>query len=128
MERYDIGDAGDGELNKTLLVGNVPYRAKADDIRHVFRGLAIVSVTVPGAMQGKSKGSAFVRFTTAEDAMKALELGGPVLMGRELHVEVLRTPAAGSRDETYVMPARRAVQLRAARAIKEKEYYVDHDP
>ena len=56
-EKFDISDAGDGELSKTLFIGNVPYDAKADDIWHIFKDVgAIDNVTVPGAMQGKSKG------------------------------------------------------------------------
>jgi len=64
------------ESNRRLFVGNLPYQVLERDIEDQFRGAGVVvSVNLMlDKMTGRSRGFAFVEFSTPEEANKAVEM------------------------------------------------------
>jgi RNA recognition motif-containing protein len=76
-----------------LFVGNLPYSATEDQIREVFAqfGELVEVKLIIDKMSGRPKGIAFVKFSNAGDAAKAVEAGKTLSMdGRNLIVNVAR--------------------------------------
>ena len=81
-----------------LYVGNFPYSVTEKDLRDVFQAYGdIESVNVIVDREtGRSKGFAFVTFSSADAASKALEQNGKELGGRPLKVNVAQEKAPRS--------------------------------
>jgi cold-inducible RNA-binding protein len=76
-----------------LFVGNLSYQTMDRDLQDFFSQAGVVtSVTVMlDKFTGKSRGFAFVEFSTAEEANKAVEMfHGKELQGRPLTVNIAR--------------------------------------
>ena len=81
------------ESNRRLFVGNLPYQVVDRDLEDHFRPAGVVtSVNVMLDREtGRSRGFAFVEFSTPEEAEKAVELfHGKELAGRQLTVNSAR--------------------------------------
>jgi len=81
------------ESNRRLFVGNLPYQVLERDIEDQFRGAGVVvSVNLMlDKMTGRSRGFAFVEFSTPEEANKAVEMfHGKDLGGRAMTVNMAR--------------------------------------
>lgn len=81
------------ESNRRLFVGNLPYQVLERDIEDQFRGAGVVvSVNLMlDKMTGRSRGFAFVEFSTPEEANKAVEMfHGKDLGGRPMTVNIAR--------------------------------------
>lgn len=81
------------ETNCRLFVGNLPYQVAERDLEDHFRAAGVVtSVNVMLDREtGRSRGFAFVEFSTPEEAQKAVELfHGKELSGRALTVNIAR--------------------------------------
>ncbi len=81
------------ESNRRLFVGNLPYQVLERDIEDQFRGAGVVvSVNLMlDKMTGRSRGFAFVEFSTPEEANKAVEMfHGKDLGGRAMTVNIAR--------------------------------------
>jgi RNA recognition motif-containing protein len=76
-----------------LFVGNLSYQTMDRDLQDFFAAAgAVTSVNVMlDKFTGKSRGFAFVEFSTAEEANKAVEMfHGKELQGRALTVNIAR--------------------------------------
>lgn len=81
------------ESNRRLFVGNLPYQVLERDIEEQFRAAgAVASVNLMlDKMTGRSRGFAFVEFSTPEEAAKAVEMfHGKDLGGRPMTVNIAR--------------------------------------
>ncbi len=80
-------------MGRELYVGHISYEATEADLRRIFAVAGTVSsvhiITDPAT--GKSKGCAYVRMATAEEAKEAIDcLDGALLGGREISVSEAR--------------------------------------
>ena len=76
-----------------IYIGNIAFKATADDIRQLFeRYGAVKNVTVITDREtGRSRGFGFVEMANASEAKAAIEaLHGTALLGRELTVNEAR--------------------------------------
>ena len=74
----------------TIYVGNLSYRATAEDLTEVFAEYGTVKrIALPTDREtGRSKGFAFITFATQSAAESALEQNGKDMKGRALRVNV----------------------------------------
>lgn len=82
------------QQNQKLYVGNLNFDATEDQVRDLFGGFGEVQEVkiVMDRFSGRSRGFAFVRMTTAEDAGKAKEaLNGQPFQGKALVIDWART-------------------------------------
>lgn len=78
---------------KKLFVGNLPFSTTQDELVEAFaqHGEIVEAKLVTDRMSGRSKGIAFIEFSTEEDAAKAMEaLNNSELGGRTIFVSVAR--------------------------------------
>jgi len=76
-----------------LFVGNLPYQTTDSDLREHFSPAGAVNSAnvIVDKFTGKSRGFAFVEMSTADDALKAVELfHNKEFQGRQLTVNVAR--------------------------------------
>ncbi len=76
-----------------LFVGNLPFKATEEDVRNLFAefGEIVDLKLITDRMSGRSKGIAFVEFSTAEQAQAAIEgLHEHDLLGRNIVVNVAK--------------------------------------
>ncbi len=76
-----------------LFVGNLPYQTAENDLQDYFSQAGVVSSVnlMFDKVTGKSRGFAFIEFTTAEEAKKAVEqFHGKEFQGRILTVNIAR--------------------------------------
>ncbi|MBL9175850.1 MAG: RNA-binding protein [Verrucomicrobiales bacterium] len=81
------------ESNRRLFVGNLPYQIGDRELEDHFRAAGVVtSVNVMLDREtGRSRGFAFVEFSTPEEAQQAVEqFHGKDLGGRQLTVNIAR--------------------------------------
>jgi len=91
---------------RKLFVGNLPFSATEDMLRHIFEHIGPVRyakiVTDP---DGRSRGFGFVEMNTPEDAAEAIaRFNGDIYEGRSVTVSEARP--AGSADIRRVPKAR----------------------
>lgn len=78
---------------KKLFVGNLPFNTTQDELVEAFaqHGEIVEAKLVTDRMSGRSKGIAFIEFSSEEDAAKAMEaLNNSELGGRTIFVSVAR--------------------------------------
>lgn len=75
-----------------LFVGSLPWSINNDSLKELFApyGEITEAVVITDRDTGRSKGFGFVTFAKAEDAQKALEMGGKEVEGRTIVVNVAR--------------------------------------
>ena len=76
-----------------LFVGNLSYQTIENDLQELFSGAGVVTSVnlMLDKFTGKSRGFAFVEFSSPEEASKAVEMfHGKDLQGRALTVNVAR--------------------------------------
>lgn len=79
-----------------LFVGNLPYSTTQDELTEVFsaHGELVEVKLITDRMTGRSRGIAFVKFSSEEEAAAAIEaLHGTEMEGREIIVNVARPQA-----------------------------------
>ena len=81
-----------GTGNEQIYIGNLPYRTNERDLRKRFSSYGhIIDVRiVKDRRTGRSKGYAFVTFSNAREAKKALADHGTELAGRSLVVHIAK--------------------------------------
>ena len=87
-----------------LFVGNLSYQTMENDLQEYFSQAGVVTSVnlMLDKFTGKSRGFAFIEFSTSEEANKAVEMfHGKELQGRALTVNIARpreerAPRAGS--------------------------------
>lgn len=102
------------QQNQKLYVGNLNFDATEDQVRDLFGGFGEVQEVkiVMDRFSGRSRGFAFVRMTTADDAGKAKEaLNGQPFQGKALVIDWARTeqrdrPQGGSGERREFRPRR----------------------
>lgn len=93
-------------MTKELYVGNLPQEAGEEDLKRLFSVAGTVTsvhiITDPES--GSSKGCAYVRMATVEDAREAIESLNEALMGNriitvsEARPQQRKTASAGARN------------------------------
>jgi cold-inducible RNA-binding protein len=81
------------EAQTRLYVGNLPFQALERDIQEFFAGAGVVTNVnlMLDRVTGRSRGFAFVEFSSAEEAQRAVELfNGKEFGGRPLTVNIAR--------------------------------------
>jgi cold-inducible RNA-binding protein len=76
-----------------LFVGNLSYQTMQDDLQEFFSQAGVVTSVnlIQDKVTGKSRGFAFVEYSTAEEANKAVEqFHGKEFQGRALTVNIAR--------------------------------------
>ena len=80
-------------MSTKLFVGNLSFNTTENDLQEAFaaHGQVVEANLMMDRMTGRSRGFAFVTFSTPEEAQKAIEaLSGAQLDGRALTVNVAR--------------------------------------
>lgn len=86
------------EEGREVHLGNLPYKVTDTDIKSIFdTPSAVQNVRIPRNMDGKSKGIAFVVFTTKDEAESAVKTSKKELKGRALRVEMSVPNATGAK-------------------------------
>ena len=80
-----------------LYVGNFPYSVSEDQLRGLFSPYGEIEelALITDRETGRSKGFAFITFTTQQAAQNALEKNGEDLSGRALRVNMAQEKSAG---------------------------------
>jgi len=80
-------------MNTKLFVGNLSFNTTENDLHEAFaaHGTVVEANLMMDRMTGRSRGFAFVTYSTPEEAQKAIEaLNGAQMDGRALTVNVAR--------------------------------------
>jgi RNA recognition motif-containing protein len=93
-------------MSTKLFVGNLSLKTTENDLQEAFaaHGQVVEANLMMDRMTGRSRGFAFITYSTAEEAQKAIEaMNGAQLDGRALTVNIARPkeerpPGAGGRD------------------------------
>ena len=102
------------QQNQKLYVGNLNFDATEDQVRDLFGGFGEVQEVkiVMDRFSGRSRGFAFVRMTSVEDAGKAKDsLNGQPFQGKALVIDWARTeqrdrPQGERRERSEFRPRR----------------------
>ena len=83
-------------MNK-IYVGNLPYSATEDELDGIFseNGQVLNINIIKDRETGRSKGFAFIEFSSDEQVQQALKMDGFKMGGRPLKVSVAREQRAG---------------------------------
>ena len=93
-------------MSTKLFVGNLSFNTTENDLNEAFaaHGSVVEANLMMDRMTGRSRGFAFVTYSTPEEAQKAIEaMNGAQLDGRALTVNIARPkeerpPGGGGRD------------------------------
>ncbi len=93
-------------MSTKLFVGNLSFNTTENDLQDAFaaHGQVVEATLMMDRMTGRSRGFAFVTYSTPEEAQKAIEaMNGAQIDGRALTVNVARPkeerpPGGGGRD------------------------------
>jgi RNA recognition motif-containing protein len=93
-------------MSTKLFVGNLSFNTTENDLQDAFaaHGQVVEATLMMDRMTGRSRGFAFVTYSTPEEAQKAIEaMHGAQLDGRALTVNIARPkeerpPGGGGRD------------------------------
>lgn len=85
-------DLTGGYINEQIYVGNLPYRVDENDLKGFFSQFGNVQTIkiIRNFKTGQSKGYAFVSYSNAKQATKALSAHGQDLYGRSLVVRIAK--------------------------------------
>ncbi len=92
MRRNSSSESSSTVVNEQIYVGNLPYRANEDDLRHYFSKFGSLDSIriIRNFKTGESKGYAFVTFKTAAEANAALVTNGKDMQGRAMVVRIAK--------------------------------------
>ena len=93
-------------MSTKLFVGNLSFNTTENDLQDAFaaHGQVVEATLMMDRMTGRSRGFAFVTYSTPEEAQKAIEaMNGAQVDGRALTVNIARPkeerpPGGGGRD------------------------------
>jgi len=92
-------------MSTKLFVGNLSFNTTENDLQDAFaaHGQVVEATLMMDRMTGRSRGFAFVTYSTPEEAQKAIEaMNGAQIDGRALTVNIARPkeerPPGGGRD------------------------------
>ena len=82
--------AGERSAYKTLLVRNLPFTVREDELRSLMETVgALKEIRLPESLTGGKRGFGFVEFANSGDVYKALEMfEGVHFCGRRMVIEV----------------------------------------
>ena len=88
---------------KTLFVGNLPFKVTDQELRELFGTYGSIStVKIPTDREtGRTRGFAFVEFELQEAAQKALALNGQEFQARTLRVNMSHGKPQGNGDRRF---------------------------
>ncbi len=89
----ELDQSSEDFSNDQIYVGNLPYHVRENDLHnHFSRFGAIETIKIVRNLRtGRSKGYAFVTYTSAKQAVKALSAHGKDLQGRSLVVRIAKS-------------------------------------
>lgn len=92
-DRIALGQTYEDFSNDQIYVGNLPYHLGENDLSNYFSRFGSVKTIkiVRNFRTGRSKGYAFVTYTSAKQAIKALGAHGKDLQGRSLVVRIAKS-------------------------------------
>lgn len=88
-------------MAQKVFVGSLAFSTTSDGLREFFTqsGTVLSATVVTDQFSGRSRGFGFVEMATAEEAARAVsQLGGRVLDGRAITVELAKPRASESRS------------------------------
>ena len=79
-------------LNSKIYIGNLSYNASEDDLRDFFSQYGNIESCnlIIDRDSGRSKGFAFITFSSDEEGLQALEANGKDLLGRNMNVNTAK--------------------------------------
>ncbi|CAG9333008.1 unnamed protein product [Blepharisma stoltei] len=78
-----------GDEQSEVFVGGLSWEADDSDLQKFFKNCgSITNIKILKNDQGKSKGSAFIKFSSPEEAQEAIRLNGSEHMGRTLRINL----------------------------------------
>ncbi|KAF3933112.1 hypothetical protein ABW19_dt0200322 [Dactylella cylindrospora] len=84
---------------KRLHLENVAYAARKSDITHFFKGFNVESIDIPRKRDGKSRGIAYVRVSSEEEAKQAIaKLHNTSLKNRRVRVSLAKSNGSHSKS------------------------------
>ncbi|KXT05698.1 hypothetical protein AC578_5636 [Pseudocercospora eumusae] len=90
--------------SREVFVANLAADTTEHDLRQLFQGFATEEVRIPTQFQSAV---AFATFASSGEAQRAVnELGGRILRGRRLRLEIARPPKAGYSNSSPSLPAK----------------------
>ncbi len=87
-------------MSGKLYIGNLSYSAAHSDLEEAFSGYGQIEEikVIEDRETGRSRGFAFITFSSPEDADKALEMDGQEIKGRAISVSIARERQGGERE------------------------------
>lgn len=84
--------AGIEYINEQIYIGNLPYHVSERDLSSYFEryGQVTQAKVVKNYKTGRSKGFAFITFTSFDEAKKALQAHGEIMKGRNMVVRIAK--------------------------------------
>lgn len=91
--RMEFNQSSKDVSNDQIYIGNLPYHIGEDDLHNHFSRFGVIETIkiVRNFRTGRSKGYAFVTYTNAKQAVKALSAHGQDLQGRSLVVRIAKS-------------------------------------
>eukprot|EP00184_Porphyridium_aerugineum_P004421 CAMPEP_0184706736 /NCGR_PEP_ID=MMETSP0313-20130426/36911_1 /TAXON_ID=2792 /ORGANISM="Porphyridium aerugineum, Strain SAG 1380-2" /LENGTH=265 /DNA_ID=CAMNT_0027168297 /DNA_START=226 /DNA_END=1023 /DNA_ORIENTATION=+ len=87
------GGSGQGEAGRKVVVMNLPYSCRWQDLKDIFRtcGVTVVRADIITAQDGRSKGMGTVVFETPDEAQRVIkEMNGVEIDGRQIEIRMDR--------------------------------------
>nr|GMD65477.1 nucleolin 1 [Ipomoea batatas] len=107
VPKTPVTPKAESQGSKSLFMGNLSWSIEQADVENFFKDCGEVKdVRFASHPDGTFKGYGHVEFTTSEAALKALELNGQELMGREVKLDLAKergayTPNSGKFDNSF---------------------------
>lgn len=83
----------------TLFVGNLPWSVSDDEFKGLFYNYEFANIRMIKDPMGKPKGFAYVDFDNEESMNRAMELSGREVGGRQVKIEIARSPSFSREDQ-----------------------------
>lgn len=92
-DRMELDQSSEDFSSDQIYVGNLPYHIGENDLHNHFSRFGVIETIkiVRNFRTGCSKGYAFVTYTSAKQAVKALSAHGKDLQGRSLVVRIAKS-------------------------------------
>ena len=92
-DRIELDQSPEDCSNDQIYIGNLPYHVCENDLHNYFSRFGVIETIkiVKNFRTGRSKGYAFVTYSSSKQAIKALGAHGKDLQGRSLVVRIAKS-------------------------------------